>query len=35
MKNLDGDTAFRYGRPEAQRRAEQSVNSEEAQGDAE
>ena len=35
MKNLDGDTAFRYGRPEAQRRAEQSVNSEEAQDDAE
>ena len=35
MKNLDGDTAFRYGRPEAQRRAEQSVNSEEAQSDAE
>ncbi len=35
MKNLDGDTAFRYGRPEAQRRAEQSVNSEEVQGDAE
>jgi len=35
MKNLDGDTAFRYGRPEAQRRAEQSMNSEEAQGDAE
>lgn len=35
MKNLDGDAAFRYGRPEAQRRAEQSVNSEEAQADAE
>lgn len=35
MKNLDGDTAFRYGRPGAQRRAEQSMNSEEAQSDAE
>ena len=35
MKNLDGDTAFRYGRPEAQRKDGQSINSEEAQSDAE
>ena len=35
MKNLNGDTAFRYGRPEAQRKAGQSVNSEEAQSNAE
>lgn len=35
LKNLDGDAAFRYGRPEAQRKAGQSANSEEAQSNAE